>query len=89
MHIIELAFYNLWREWITFRDTIHQLGIGKITPYLISPERLTAVLAEIRDILPEETKLITTITRDTVHSAYGWIMARPNLADGQDRKSVV
>ena len=70
---------------ITFRDTIHQLGIGKITPYLVSPERLTAVLAEIRDKLPEETKLIMTIARDTVHSTFGWIVARPTLADGQLR----
>ena len=28
MHIIELAFDNLWQEWITFRDAIHQLGVG-------------------------------------------------------------
>ena len=66
MHIIEFAFDNLWREWIT-------------------SERLTVVWAEIRDKLPEETKQITTITRDTVHSAYGWIVARPTLADGQLR----
>ena len=85
MHIIKLAFDNLWQEWITFRDAIHQLGVGKITPYLISVEKLTTVLEEIWDKLPERMKLISAITHDTVHSAYGWILARPTLSDGQLR----
>ena len=75
----------MWREWVTFRDTVHQLGIGKITPYLVPPERLTEVFVEIRNKLPKDTKLISMITQDTVHSANGWTMAKPTMADGQLR----
>ena len=58
MNRIELSFDKLWREWITFRDTSHQLGVGKLTPYLISSGKLTTFLADTRDKLSEDTKLI-------------------------------
>ena len=50
--------------------------------YHIYQEKLIKVLADIRDQLPEDTKLIQIITRDSVHAAYGWIVARPILANG-------
>ena len=47
LHLLELAFQGILDERGNFKDAIHQIGQGRLSPYFIPPEKLTSLLQDL------------------------------------------
>ena len=77
LHLLELAYDGLWREWSQLKTAVLMLGQGSLSQYFIPPEKLNAILHKLRDQLTQGTQLATSTKDNLAHATYSWLTTTP------------
>ena len=84
LHLLKLSFQGILEDWGNFKDAIHENWTWEIKPIFHTPKKLTFLLQNLRDKIPEYTDLLMPVTQQAAHNAYGWLIVTPAVRMGKN-----